>query len=132
MSDPFNDYSAGSENVSYESTSLSCSVPILSLIATLGSWIGGLVIFLLEKQNVYVRAVALQSFIINLTFFIITMIFLIMYVVHTFFAVMFWIFFVISVIVIIALAVIAFIKANSGVFFGIPPLGGWILSVANH
>ncbi|EMS17790.1 hypothetical protein KM1_114130 [Entamoeba histolytica HM-3:IMSS] len=40
--------------------------------------------------------------------------------------------FVVDVIVLIGLAVIAFIKSKSGVFFGIPPLGGWILSIANH
>ncbi|ELP89222.1 hypothetical protein EIN_486840 [Entamoeba invadens IP1] len=132
MSDPFNDYSQTDSAVSYETTTLNCSVPVLSLLATLFGWVGGLVIFLLEKQNVYVRAVALQSTIINSIFFVIAVFFLCFYWAGLFFVVMFWIAFSVAILVVVALAVLAFIKAKSGVFFGIPPLGGWILSIANH
>ncbi|EDR27117.1 hypothetical protein EDI_079200 [Entamoeba dispar SAW760] len=132
MSDPFNDYSGNNAEVSYETTSLSCSVPVLSLLATVFGWVGGIIIFFLEKQNVYVRAVALQSFIINLAFFVIALFFLIFYWAGLFFVICFWIMFVVDIIVLVGLAVIAFIKSKSGVFFGIPPLGGWILSIANH
>ena len=130
MSDPFSDMEGSGRN--YESTSMSCSVKVLSLLATLLGWLGGLIIFFLEKQNVYVRAVALQSLIINAATFIVVCIFLITCWIHTFFLVMLILTLLVHIAIIIALAVLAYIKADSGVFFGIPPLGGWILSVANH
>ena len=131
MSDPFADYKSDSELPS-SNTSMSCSITVLSLIATLGGWIGGLVIFILEKQNTYVRAVALQSFVINLAFFLIVAFALVFIWVHTFFIVMFCIFLVIHILVIVAQAVIAFLRAKSGVFLGIPPLGEWFLQVATR
>ncbi|EDR23230.1 hypothetical protein EDI_255220 [Entamoeba dispar SAW760] len=133
MSDPFNDYSQNNEtNSDYQPTSLSCSVPILSILATVFGWIGGIIIFFLEKQNVYVRAVALQSFIINGIVFMITLFFLIFYWAGLFFVVCFWIMFVVAILVIIILVVLAFIKAKSGVFLGVPFLDKWILKIANH
>ena len=132
MSDPFNDYSSNINDTAYESTTLSCSVPVLSILGTIFGWIGGVIVFFLEKQNVYVRAVSLQSTIINGILFVIALFFLCFYWAHTFFVVMFWIVFVLAFLVLFALTAIAFIKAKSGLFVGIPPLGAWILKVANH
>ena len=132
MSDPFNDYASNINEGAYESTTLSCSVPVLSILGTVFGWIGGVIVFFLEKQNVYVRAVSLQSTIINGIIFVIGLFFLCFYWAHTFFVVMFWMTFALGVIVVVALTIVAFVKAKSGLFVGIPPLGGWILKVANH
>ncbi|BFU20045.1 hypothetical protein CL6EHI_054480 [Entamoeba histolytica] len=132
MSDPFNDYSQNTQTTDNQSTTLSCSVPVLSLLATVFGWVGGIIIFFLEKQNVYVRAVALQSFIINGIVFMVALFCLCFYWAGLFFVICFWIMFVITIAVIIVLAVIAFIKSKSGDFIGIPFLDRWILSIANQ
>ncbi|EDR27118.1 hypothetical protein EDI_079210 [Entamoeba dispar SAW760] len=132
MSDPFNDYSQNTQTTDNQSTTLSCSVPVLSLLATVFGWVGGIIIFFLEKQNVYVRAVALQSFIINGIVFMVALFCLCFYWAGLFFVICFWIMFVITIAVIVVLAVIAFIKSKSGDFIGIPFLDRWILSIANQ
>ncbi|GAB1222795.1 hypothetical protein ENUP19_0121G0153 [Entamoeba nuttalli] len=132
MSDPFNDYSQNAQTTDNQSTTLSCSVPVLSLLATVFGWVGGIIIFFLEKQNVYVRAVALQSFIINGIVFMVALFCLCFYWAGLFFVICFWIMFVITIAVIVVLAVIAFIKSKSGDFIGIPFLDRWILSIANQ
>ena len=130
MSDPFADYST-SNYYGTQTSTLSCSTPILSLFGTIFGWIGGLIIFLLEKQNVYVRAVSLHSFIVNLVVFLITAFFLCFYWAHAFFVVMFWIMFTIHIAIIIILTLIAVIKANAGHFLGLPYLDKFVMKQAN-
>ncbi|ELP92252.1 hypothetical protein EIN_118260 [Entamoeba invadens IP1] len=132
MSDPFNDYSQNSQNTDSQATSLSCSVLVLSILATAFGWIGGIVLFFLEKQNVYVRAVALHSFIVNGIVFLIALFFLCFYWAGMFFIVCFWIMFVVAILVMCVLIFLAVFKANSGVFIGIPFLDKWILTIANQ
>lgn len=130
MSDPFADYST-SNYYGTQTSTLSCSTPILALFGTIFGWLGGIIIYILEKQNVYVRAVSLQSFIVNGVVFIITMFFLCLIWAHAFFKVMFWIMFTIHLCIIIILALIAVIKARSGQFLGLPYLDKFIMNKAN-
>ena len=130
MSDPFADYS-DSNYYDTQMTTIKCSVPVLSLLSTLFGWIGGLIIFLLEKQNIYVRSVALQSLIINGALFLICIFFLIFYWAHTFFVVMFWIMFVVHILILAVLAIIGVVKAKAGHFLGVPYLDKFILKYSS-
>ena len=130
MSDPFADYSTSNYYGKQEST-LPCLPPLLALFGTVFGWVGGLIMFILEKRNVYIRAVSLQSLIVNGVVFLIAAFFLCFYWAHGFFVVMFWIMFVMHILIIIILAIIAVVKSFDGQFLGIPFLDKFIMKMAN-
>ncbi|ELP89223.1 hypothetical protein EIN_486850 [Entamoeba invadens IP1] len=115
MTDPFTDYD---NHDPFKVSTIDCSVRVLSLLATMFGWIGGIVVFLIEKQNVYVRAVAVQSAIVNSIMFAAVVFFGCFYWIGVFFVIMFWITLVLHIIIIALQMLVASVNANSGNFFG--------------
>ena len=130
MTDPYESYAS---DVSYNSdaSSLGLNSLALSIIATVFSWPGALVMLFLERQNTYVRAVSLQCAIIELSLFLALLFFAITAAFQVVFLVGFIIFAVVYFLVYILIIVLAVLRARSGVFIGIPPLGAFVLQIAN-
>ena len=131
MSDPFNDYPAAGADYDSEAKTLGCSVPVLAFLATFFGWVGGIIIFVLEKQNIYVRAVALHCFIVTLPVFVLLVLLLLLVWVDVF-LIIFWIVFVVWVVLILVLTGLAVYNAKSGIFLGFPFLDQFVLKYANR
>ena len=121
INDDANPFDEGFSGQPEESTTLGCSMKVLAFLATFFGWIGGLIIFFLEKQSTYIRQVAMQTVLLDaVIFFFEFVFFLLLFCDHWFTYTLFVLYTLFWLAVKIFLVVMAILRTETNVAFLIP------------